>query len=79
MRAGHIKENNASKYVTRHGPERSRPKILIAHNYLIICKIICGLLQVFYFHSIPKQIWGDSTLKRAKLQAGFMDEIANYS
>ena len=28
MRAGHIKENNATKYVTRPRPKLSRPKIL---------------------------------------------------
>ena len=69
MRAGHIKENNASKYVTRRGPKISRPKILIVHNYLKICKTICGasFITSFYFHSIPKQIWGDKHFKTGQI------------
>ena len=69
MRAGHIKENNASKYVTRRGPKISRPKISIVHNYLKICKTICGasLITSFYFHSIPKQIWGDKHFETGQI------------
>ena len=31
MRAGHIKENNTTKYVTRPRPKMSRPEMLILH------------------------------------------------
>ena len=69
MRAEYIKENNASKYVTRRGPKMSRPKILIVHNYLKSVKQSAGhrLLQVFYFHSITKQIWGDKNFKTGQI------------